>query len=256
MYIPFKEREAATTEVCGSISAEDVKEFSRERDEAKKNTGTSNVESASALEREGERRQEEGETEARGVEAAELVSSSEREGERERRNEEETDGETQPQDPTSSTPAGKSTDTSPAKKSSSFHEYLRSSGGGGGGESDRCSVCSVVSLPEGVFEGFVRHKDGSSIGVIFQVVTTYQTVCIHFHCLHVPLSLSAIFVVFLENLIAYFFIIPCYAHAHIYICAHTHTHTHTHTQVGISPEVTDEVDSAVQDPHHSTIVIP
>jgi PAS domain-containing serine/threonine kinase len=55
------------------------------------------------------------------------------------------------------------------KKSDSFHEYLRAAAGNGGGDCDRSSVTSLVSLPEGLFEGFIRHKDGSSIDVIFQL---------------------------------------------------------------------------------------
>jgi PAS domain-containing serine/threonine kinase len=52
------------------------------------------------------------------------------------------------------------------KKSDSFQEYL---GSAGGSEFDRYSVTSMASLPEGLFEGFIRHKDGSSIGVVFQL---------------------------------------------------------------------------------------
>ena len=68
--------------------------------------------------------------------------------------------------PISSTPASKSCDLQThVKKSESFHEYLGSTGS----DFDRFSVSSMASLPEGLFEGFIRHKDGSSIAVIFQV---------------------------------------------------------------------------------------
>ena len=67
--------------------------------------------------------------------------------------------------PASSTPASKFSDF--MKKSDSFQEYL---GSAGGSEFDRYSVTSMASLPEGLFEGFIRHKDGSSIGVVFQVI--------------------------------------------------------------------------------------
>ena len=75
--------------------------------------------------------------------------------------------------PVSSTPASKSSESTLAsvKKSSSFHECL---GAVGSSDCDRYSVTSMASLPEGLFEGFIRHKDGSSIAVIFQVYTLYM----------------------------------------------------------------------------------
>ena len=75
-------------------------------------------------------------------------------------------------EPSSSTPASKSSESTLAhvKKSNSFHEFLGA--GGGSSDCDRYSVTSMASLPEGLFEGFIRHKDGSSIGVIFQVEHT------------------------------------------------------------------------------------
>ena len=67
--------------------------------------------------------------------------------------------------PISSTPASKSSDSQPqVKKSESFHDCL-----GAGSDFDRFSITSMASLPEGLFEGFIRHKDGSSIRVVFQV---------------------------------------------------------------------------------------
>ena len=68
--------------------------------------------------------------------------------------------------PISSTPASKLCDLhTHVKKSESFHECLGSTGS----DFDRFSVSSMASLPEGLFEGFIRHKDGSLIAVIFQV---------------------------------------------------------------------------------------
>ena len=69
------------------------------------------------------------------------------------------------QGPTSSTPASKSSESLPQMRSSdSFHELL-----GTGSDFDRYSVTSIASLPEGLFEGYVRHKDGSLLAIIFQV---------------------------------------------------------------------------------------
>ena len=67
--------------------------------------------------------------------------------------------------PISSTPASKLSDSlSHVQKSESFPELL-----GTGSDIDCCSVTSMASLPEGLFEGFIRHKDGSSLAVVFQV---------------------------------------------------------------------------------------
>ena len=67
--------------------------------------------------------------------------------------------------PTSSTPASKSTDSLPQMRSSdSFHELLET-----GSDFDCYSVTSIASLPEGLFEGYVCHKDRSLLAVIFQV---------------------------------------------------------------------------------------
>ena len=84
-------------------------------------------------------------------------------------------GETESGDPASSTPASRHADSA-VNRSSSFHEYLRTAAAAAPvGESDRCSVSSLVSLPEGLFEGCIRHKDGSAIGVVFQVEIYYYT---------------------------------------------------------------------------------
>ena len=109
-------------------------------------------------EREGEENEEE-----------EREEGEERNYEEEQKADEE---ETESQYPISSTPASKTPD-SLLVKTDSFSEYLRAAAvpGGAAGESDGISVSSIVSLPEGLFQGFIRHKDGSSIAVVFQVYT-------------------------------------------------------------------------------------
>ena len=98
--------------------------------------------------------------------------------------EEDEEGRDQSLDPVSSTPASKSSDngSSHVKKSDSFQEYMRSSAGAGSSDCDIYSITSMASLPEGLFQGFIRHKDGSSIAVIFQV------------CIHLLLLLYILFI--------------------------------------------------------------
>lgn len=116
-------------------------------------------------EREGGEEKGRGENEAEKKEEEEEIAE-ERGGESEEEEEQKVhERESDTQYPISSTPASK-TPESPLVKTDSFSEYLRATG-----ESDCCSVSSLVSLPEGLFEGSVRHKDGSSIAVVFQVCT-------------------------------------------------------------------------------------
>ena len=134
----------------GVFGVEEEEEEGGNSEEEARGEGGGGVEERSGEERE-EKKTEEGEEEEGGEE-------NENEGEEQRTDE----GEIDAQYPVSSTPASKTPDP-PLVKTDSFSEYLRA------GESDGCSLSSLISLPEGLFEGFIRHKDGSSIDVVFQV---------------------------------------------------------------------------------------
>ena len=51
--------------------------------------------------------------------------------------------------------------------------------GASGHEFDKCSVTSLASLPEGVFTGEARHKDGSLMAIIFQVCVCPEVLGCH-----------------------------------------------------------------------------
>ncbi|CAI8029133.1 PAS domain-containing serine/threonine-protein kinase, partial [Geodia barretti] len=179
-------------------------------------------------EEEEEERKREGEEEEREGEESE---EEEREEGEERNYEEEQkadEEETESQYPISSTPASKTPD-SLLVKTDSFSEYLRAAAvpGGAAGESDGISVSSIVSLPEGLFQGFIRHKDGSSIAVVFQLKCIPLAGDQSLFCVWLCRDMNRDWTINRED--------PYWT-----------------DQVGISPDVIEDVDT-VQDPHqHST----